>query len=281
MIIDFSNIKLNSTLDLSLILFIFGLFSYYFGKLIEECKPTKDVKQVTYMSGAFFIFFYILLPGLIIYQFSKQLILVKNGFLWMLGCFILQNTLFSITHKKSQAYQMIKSGYTELFNKKVKSNTNKLLEKLNINKYNKIDQDKIINIFFINKLSDFWLFIIVLAQILIFINVIFVSSNVLFIFIIFTYLFLGTTNVAVLYGWNRANYPIAKGVLTDKEIIEGRLMKIEDDYVNIRGEKKTYHINKNNIKYILIEEKIDLTKIEKKIDKVASLIENNKKGAKK
>lgn len=271
--IDLTIIKIDSTLDLSLIIFIIGLFSYYFGKLIEETNPTKEVRQVTYMSGILFIFLFVALPILIIYQFSNYLLFMSGTSWWLFGVFVLQTLLFFILHKKVQAYNLMKSGYGEIFGEKVEEYTSKLINSLGISKFYKGNAKKTNEKILLSKLSTNWLFIIVLFQILIFFNVLNSSENILFQFVIFAYLFLSISNAAILYGWSQVkSYPEVKVHLIDKNIVSGRLMKIEEDYVNVRNGQKVWHINKININFIEKDDNVSLAGSDAKIEKTSNLL---------
>lgn len=265
--IDLTTINIDSTLDLSLIIFIIGIFSYYFGKIIEEVKPTKETRQVTYMSGIFFILIFVALPLLVIYEFSNNLIIIPGTFWWLFGVFILQTLLFFILHKKIQTYNLVKSGYSYFFGEKVEEYTSNLINSLGISgSYEGWNAKKLNEKIFLSKLSNNFLFVIITVMIWLFVNVLVSSENLIFQFLIFFYLILGLSNAAILYGWNQVQeYPLVNVLLLNEKVISGRLMKIEEDYVNIRDKKKVFHINKEQIRFIENKDIVNTSKIEKKI----------------
>lgn len=267
----FETLKIETTLDFSLIFLILGAITFYFGKLISEVQSTRENKYANYVAGVLFTLLYLLLPLMIIFQFTKWSLFIPYTFWWILGAFTIQSFLFYILHLKINMFKIQKNEFEDTYKGEVVKHSKSITSKINL----KFDVDKTLNLIqkiFIRRLSDNSLFIIIFLMTLITTNIIIKSNNLVLQLVFVIYYILGISNIAILYSWNQVkNYQKVKIILEDNKEFEGKLIKIEEEYITIRTKEKIIHLNKDKV--IAIEKVqnapiINPTPLENIVDKV-------------
>lgn len=243
----FETLKIETTLDFSLIFIILGAITFYFGKLISEVQSTKENKYANYVAGVFFTLIYLLLPLMLIFQFEKIFLFIPYTFWWTFGIFVFQSMLFYIIHLKINMFKIQKNEFEDTYRGEVLKHSKSIYSKINLN----FDVDKTLNLIqkvFVKRLSDKSLFILIFLMTIITTNIILKSGNLVLQLIFFIYYVLGISNIAILYSWNQVKkYQKVNIILENKKEIEGKLIKIEEEYITIRTKEKIIHLNKDKV----------------------------------
>jgi hypothetical protein len=249
--IEFGTFTVDTSIGLSIVLVIFGALAFFFGKLIEEIKPTKEERTVTYISGTLFLMLYLIFPSLVIYSFRSYFIGYKIN---LLVAFIVQSTLFLILKNRISIYNIEKHKKKETANKEIINQSERVIDSLKLDNVIKIDVpwiSKTVNFAFYKKLSSNVLLFMSLIYCWITANVLFNDHHVIISFYFFMSFIFGLSNIAILYGWGFVKaYEKVNVILDDGVEIVGDLTKINDDFVTLIGENVLHHINKDKIRYI-------------------------------
>lgn len=240
-------IKIENTLNWSLVIAIIGAIAYYFGKLISEAKPLKEKKEVNYIEGIFFLMLFILFPLLIYYaSINKDWRLNWISFILL----FIQYSIMQLFHQKKIALDISKvekeNLYEQAYNTEIDNlkNKSKWLDK----------QGK--NMIEVKDWFSKWIFkgfgktaLYILSLINLFSFMFILSQDIAFLykgFSIFIF-FLSLSYTAIFYSSINSKPFNAILHLENGENIKGKILKIDEDFVNILSDKKVFHVYSDKI----------------------------------
>lgn len=236
---------------------LFGFVSYFFGKIISETYPGQEEKSQNYIFGFVFVLIYLLFPLSIIYYFKDSL-LFKLNIWWGILFFVLLSFIIKFFSIKQKVFVVNKGQAYGDFEKEAMKKTKKVLAKMGI-----ISNDNyILKIFrwaFIKTPSKTKILILTFIEIFLVANLIY-SSNIIF-QIIFLILFISSmSNIAQLSIARDINY--RNVILEDKngKKYEGKIIKYGKEFISIRDKRKVYNFIRENVNYVLTEEKLPFEK---------------------
>lgn len=221
--LEFLPIKIESTLDWSLIIAIIAVASYYFGKLITEVRPKKENKFAIYTEGVVFIVLFVLFPTIALYPAGFQ----KLDTSLALGVMLIFAIQGSLTYGFGKA--------VDEFNNQIKA------DEVNKMPYS----GSLFYVLFVFFMTEYGLTQLIITEG----NSLYYSLASIF------FLFLALTEAATLYGLRTAkDYPEVTIHLNNGDKLSGGMVKIEESSVSLVHVNKKYCIRNDNILYI--EEKI-------------------------
>jgi hypothetical protein len=265
MVIDFS---LNTIEQIPVAIAVIGVISYYFGKLISDARPQREVRSVSYIEGISFLIIFILIPSILIYYFNQQIsfinylkpysllfILLGYGLTYFL---FLKSVYFNTKLLGAESYfkKIYKDKVDEVIDKKLsfaKKYSNANIAYSSMNWFSDVMGDK---------LSNFTLIFISIFMLLSFAVVILSETNILYITLSSIALFFGLSSLAVLYGYYSSQYPELKIILKDGTLKTGKIVKYDTDFFTIVKGKTKYFINKDEI--VSVETPIIIKQVQNK-----------------
>jgi hypothetical protein len=237
----------------SIFIAISGIITYYFGKLISDTKPQKEVRSVSYIEGFSFLVVLVIIPSIIIYYFNQQTFVISflKPYWWLLLIFeyILAYFLYlKWSYFTAQLYEL-KRYVHKIYKQKVDEVMQKKLGFLQ--KYSKTDYTYFIMNWFQNfmesKMSNLTLFLISTLLILSTLVVIMENPSILYVALSGTSLFFGLSSLAILYGYYTAQFPYIKITLKNGKIKSGKIIKYDDGFFIIIDKGRKYFLNKDEI----------------------------------
>ena len=246
-----------ATLDVSIIIILFGALFLYFGRIIGETKVEKYDQQSYYKEGLFFFAMYIYMPSLFAYY-----IYVKSPFdVSPLKLIAIQILIFIclfwnlISHEYIRRYEL-----TDVLLKNVEEKNEQMRRQDSFigriiikNNEKSIDFKKLINLFYYiipikiigsKPILGIFSFITIISNFQLYnsSDILILGFSLLLAFFIFTM-------VALAYGYGDAYYPPGKIYMVDGTIIEGKILKF-GEYVSVLKEDKKLFINNDKINYV-------------------------------
>jgi len=251
--LEFLPIKIETTLDWTLVLAIVAALAYYFGKLINEVKPTKETDFSNYLEGGMFLILYVIFPALILYTIFNENVFPVIPLLWaIIGQFIL--TWFFA--KRLAAYQIDKLklwGYVEELTKQKSMEVCKKMKLSEMTEH--VDRGTDIFAHLIHAPIPSYIFLVLMVLEYWFTgSVILSGTKVIVSFFSLLMLLLGISTIAIVSSWGNVKaYPRATIVLTNGKRFTGDLTKIDVGYVSILKGKNAIHFKDENVSYINTE----------------------------
>lgn len=245
-----------SGVDISILIILIGALILFFGRIISDTQIKKYDKLGYYIIGLEFSLWYIFIPGLLIYS----ILYTKNIFRFSISVLILifiQIIIYIILSITIGAYTSIKYGLLNEIKKLVERELNqisflgKLIRNLNDSESNDLIP-KVLSILFSEtpiKLFGNPIALFIFSSITILSSILLYKSEEALISISLVLTFYILTMVALSYGFNDANYPLAKIYLVNGAIIEGKILK-SGDYIYVLKDGKHIFINKDKINYV-------------------------------
>jgi hypothetical protein len=237
----------------SLLIAIFGIVVYYFGKLISDTKPQKEVRTVSYIEGFSFLVVLVIFPSLIIYYLNQQvpIINILRPYWWLL--FIFEYALSYFLFLKWNYFTAQLFGLKKYIRKVYKQRMNEVMQKKFkfLRKHRKPDYIlpimNWIQNFMEKKMSNITLFTI--STLIIFSTVVVVIEypNILFVALAGVSGFFGLSSLAILYGYYNAMFPQVKIILKNGKIKLGKVIKYDDGFFTIIDKGIKYFVNKDEI----------------------------------
>ena len=230
---------------------VLGFVSYFFGKIISETLIGIEDRSQSYIFGFSFVLVYILVPLAIIYELKNYLLLAVDlplGILFI-GIFVLIGKFISV---KQKVYVIEKAQASENIRNMISRKTKNILLKYNLN-HNKNTITMGID-FILGTPSKSMLFLLTIINFWLLSNLIFYFQSIA-LSIVFLILFIDILSKTVQLV-SIPNYPNI--VLEDKngKKYRGRLIKYGKDFIAMRDRHKAYNFVRDNVKYILSEEKL-------------------------
>lgn len=251
-------IKLES-LDISILIVVFGAIFIYFGRIISETQVEKYDQHGYYEQGLLFSAIYIYIPSLISYYIYATSPLVVSS----LGLIIIQIVVFIclLWNLISNAYFIKYELLDEEFLKKaeekheqIKMEDSFVGRTIKDNDGESIDFKKLINLFYykipVKIIGNKSLLIIFSLTTIISNFQLYKSSDLLILGFSLLLAFFILTMVALAYGYSNAYYPFGKIYMVDGTIIEGKILKFGEYVSVLKGDKK-FFINNDKISYIV------------------------------
>lgn len=233
----------SSGIDIPILIILLGALILYFGKIVCDTKLEKYDKISYYIEGLTFSLWYIFFPLLLTYY-----ILYIYPFRISVSTPILIGTqifIYVCLGIITFLYSSLKYGILNQL-----KNVTKVLVERNL----KHELDKKAYFLFSERLIKLFRNEIVLF---IFSVITILSSSLLYklgealtsLSLVLTFFIL--TMVALAYGYNNTYYPLAKIYLDNGKIIEGRILKLGDNFcILLQDDIKRIYINKDKINYV-------------------------------
>jgi hypothetical protein len=224
-----------------LLLTLFGIICYYFGKLIMETTPRRETKFSIYFEGLLFVVFFVFLPLAIINLINLDFLIHFIDLLFFVNVAIL---LF--VSLKSGSAIMHKLGIQDYFHKKYVSaikSTSALKGYEDIG----IEKAKLFEKILWGKLGRFSVFFMSTVSIAI-TWAVFNQKETSFIVVAGLVEFIILSLLAHLYGFSKSSFEPTI-VKTSKKIIKGNLIKDEGDRLILVDKSKIITVNFNNVEY--------------------------------
>lgn len=240
---------------------LIGFISYFFGKIISETYPGVEEKSHNYIAGFVFILVHIFLPLAVIYYFQDWL-LIKLNIWWGIGFFIAFSFLIKYLDIKKNVFVVTKGQAYEDFEKVAIAKTNEVSSGIGIT----VDQNytnKVFNWAFKKMPSKLTLLFLAFIEIFLVSSLIY-STNIIFQVIFIILLMTSMSNLAILVAGTSIVYNNVIVEDNNGKKYKGKIIKYGKEYISMRSKRKVYNFVRENIKYIVTEEKLPFTGGKKK-----------------
>jgi len=254
--IEILPIKIESTLDWSILLLVFSGIAFYFGKIINEVSPYRANDYSNYENGFVFVLTQVILPLLILFTiFGSGIPHIE--LIFGIIAFVFQFILLWWLNKRYQIIQLNRVGRTEWAQRLGRKEIKKFIKKLNLNKHGYQEDNNIKISFSFYELMYYrelpnWLLLVITTITFFLTGVVIISSTwIILIFISILISFVSLSIIAVIYGWNINNQqPEITISVEGGKLIRGHMTKINDMFVSIRDKKRIYNIPLTKIEQI-------------------------------
>ncbi len=247
--IEFLPIKIESTLDWSLIFTIVAGIAFFFGKLINEVSPYKENKYAIYVSGVVYVVLFIIFPPLVLYTIFESRFLGISYWLALAIHFILTWYLGKRLYAFNKIQRMKLDKFaTELADKKTKAimGSNRLLKRF----AGERSSEELLTKFYFGKMPHLLLFLLAILNYWLLACVLVAGAKPILIFLSGLFLLITMSCLAVFYARADVKYPQVTVHLDNGEKIEGELTKIDEGFINVIGDNRVYHILDGKVNYI-------------------------------
>jgi len=249
------------TLGISLI----GFISFYLGKLVLDFYPTQEDKSLRYIVGFILFLTYVLIPILFFYHFPS--LILNLSWIWLFVFLLLYELLAYYFKMKMNVFKINRGKAKQYFYETSSKNISKF--GLNLENWPKLK--KLFNNLFMELPSQLKIIILGYITIFLVVNIILFFDNWIiraFILIITISTF---NNIIILHNAKLINYEEVLVTDLNNTKFKGRLIKLDNNYIVLIDGKNVYHFPRENIKNIHREIEPNLERVEKQINKVASL----------
>lgn len=246
-----------ASLDISILIILFGALLLYFGRIIGETKVEKYDQLGYYEEGLIFSAVFIYIPSIIAYYIyiksplvvsSFELIFIQIVLLICLSWNLISNGYF-IKFELLNDPELIKKAEEKREQIKLEDS---FIGRI-IKKNESVDIIKLFNLFYYKipiKIIGSKLSLFIFSFITIILNIqLYKSSDLLIFGFSLLLAFFILTMVALAYGYGNAYYPPGKIYMVDGTIIEGKILKF-GEYVSILKDDKKLFINNDKINYV-------------------------------
>ncbi len=250
---DLSNLTISMSLELSFLAGVLGGIPLLYGWLLEDLKPQESKRKTKYLQGSIFIFFNLLVPGIISYflitKISGFLVLPLTIILLVIDGGLLGAANISLTGHKYLIRLGLADVFEEEFRKKVEERDLVELAEILEEIYGK-DLPKFARKLFVKisqKTGDkfIWSSSFVAISTFFFSIKTFSTSWIIVIGGIVVY---HTLILALVKSANDTSYSDVTLVLEpDKKEQKGKLISLDENYVVIRQDLNLRKINRNKI----------------------------------
>lgn len=249
---NFLGFTFTSGSDLSFLLLLAGFLLYYFGRTIaDENFRISDAVDI-YVQGFYFVAFYVLFPLLIIYTvLTRKFNMDWSLIVWLL----LQFALLWFLNLKKKGIDVMHWGLEGIVNKKVQEVAQNAVNRTKFKKWikrNNVDfgvrlQARLLY----SRPATFTLFVCsfltILSNYFVFVS----TASPIFKFIS---LFFSVVILTLVASLSVFNLMPEVTVYLEKDILKGRLSKIESGYITIVSDNYAYNVNKDKV--LLLERKM-------------------------
>jgi len=246
--------ELNSLIieQVSIIIALLGIITYYFGKIISDTRPQKEVRSVSYIEGFYFLVIFVVLPLLIVYYISYQtsFIIFLKPYWWL--SLLIEYALVYFLYLKHSSFIIHLYELEKYFQKIYKRKVNEVLKnKIKLNKKGLTSKTMTwFQKFMYKKISNQGLFII--STFLIFTTYIVFTANpsILYVSVSGISLLLGLSLLAILYGYYTAQFPYVTIILKNGKMKSGKMIKYDGEFFIVIDRELKYSFNKDEVLWI-------------------------------
>jgi len=242
-------IKVETVVDLSLIIAILSGVAVYFGKLINEVSWKKEEKYAYYVHGSVFLVLFVIFPPLVLYTIFENVFISINLYLALTIQFLIAWYL----GKRLKVYSVMRVKLGDFVKKLTQEKTKKVYQKIKFLKKpeNARFPERVFDWFYLKRLPDWLLWLFALLNYWFTAIVIYSKAKPILIFMSILFLFVSISVIAILNSWNSVKfYPVVNVHLEDGSILKGELTKIDAGFVNLLDGNKIYHITDSKVRYI-------------------------------
>lgn len=250
------------TLGISLI----GFISFYLGKVVLDFYPTQEDKTLNYIVGFVLFLTYILIPLLFFYYFPK--LVLHIGWTLFIIFWLVYGILAWYFKTKVNVF-LIKRGKADKFFYEVAS---KNMSKFGFTLESQPQIKSFFNKLFMNLPGQLKVIFLGYLTIFLVVNIFLFFSN----WIIRLFIFIATiqtfNHLLILHNAKLIKYEEVSVVDVNNKKFRGSLIKEDSEYVILNTEKGFYSFPRESIKRIYKEIRIDTVSAEKRIDKMALVL---------